>query len=267
MLTSFLFVCNDKASSPTPVSSVTGATCGFPGQPAHGRISNQTSSLLLPYSLQTLSSLTSYLDSSSYSSDPAETSSTSSYNEGDYVYFQCDPGYYMKGRTSRRCLPNGIWSGDLPICGQYIRWAEAKILSCIRDVGPVAFFSSSITLSVRAILCYSFICESCPSPLVLSSCFLSSSSCSVWVSLWFHLLPFLVHVLRFIRSQKWSLEIQEWKKCHSYQSDRSGGWTKEGPFIASFLMREVIISSIFSVLFLTTFHDFLSFTSCVCDLK
>ena len=99
-------------------------------------------------------------------------------------------------------------------------------------------FSWEITLSVRTILCYSFICESCPSSLVLSSCFPSSSSCSVWVSLWFDLLPFLVHVLRFIRSQEWSLEIQEWKKWHSYQCDRSGGWTKESPLIASFLTRE-----------------------------
>lgn len=147
-----------------------------------------------------------------------------------------------------------------------IRWTEVKILlyswcwSC-------SLSSSSITLSVRAILCYSFICESCPSSLVLSSCFPSSSSCSVWVSLWFDLLPFLVHVLRFIRSQKWSLEIQEWKKCHSNQSDRSRGWTKESPFIASFLTREVIICSRFLLLFLTTFHDFLNFTSCLCISK
>ena len=99
---------------------MTGATCGFPGQPAHGRISNQ-SSLLLPYSPQASSSLTSYSDSTSYSFDPPETfsASSSAYNEGDYVYFQCDPGYYVKGRPFRRCLPNGIWSGDLPICGQY----------------------------------------------------------------------------------------------------------------------------------------------------
>lgn len=150
ILTSFLSVCNDKASSPTPISPVTGATCGFPGQPAHGRISNQTSSsLLLPYSPQASSSLTSYSDSSSYSFDPLETfSASSSYNEGDYVYFQCDPGYYMKGRPSRRCLPNGIWSGDLPICGQYkMNRGKDPLVFVMLVLQPFLFFDNFVSQS------------------------------------------------------------------------------------------------------------------------
>lgn len=72
------------------------AMCGNPGRPAYGRFS------LL-------------------------TNVSSPYNEGDTVYYQCNSGYYMKGRAFRRCLSSGIWSGDLPVCGRYLLTTQKKV--------------------------------------------------------------------------------------------------------------------------------------------
>ena len=80
-------------------SVTTAAVCGYPGQPAFGRIS-----------------------------DPVNITfnSSTSFSEGDIVHYQCNSGYYMKGSDIRRCLPNGLWFGEPPICDTTLSMENMK---------------------------------------------------------------------------------------------------------------------------------------------
>ncbi|EGW02022.1 Sushi, von Willebrand factor type A, EGF and pentraxin domain-containing protein 1 [Cricetulus griseus] len=39
-----------------------------------------------------------------------------SFYHGGHIQYQCFPGYKLHGNSSRRCLPNGSWSGSSPSC-------------------------------------------------------------------------------------------------------------------------------------------------------
>lgn len=66
--------------------SISALECGPPGRPAYGRHQNIAES--------------------------------ESYKEGESVSYLCDSGYYMVGPIQRRCLPNGTWTGNMPVCGK-----------------------------------------------------------------------------------------------------------------------------------------------------
>ena len=40
--------------------------------------------------------------------------------EGANVFFTCDPYTQMNGPAVRTCQSNNTWSGNNPVCGQYI---------------------------------------------------------------------------------------------------------------------------------------------------
>ena len=60
------------------------ATCGFPGSPKNGRV------------LHLLEK----------------------YEESMVITYECDIGYYLLGPMTRTCMPNGTWSGLMPVCGK-----------------------------------------------------------------------------------------------------------------------------------------------------
>ncbi|XP_022251007.1 CUB and sushi domain-containing protein 3-like isoform X2 [Limulus polyphemus] len=56
--------------------------CGYPGSPAYGK--------------------------------PKNVKNT--YEPGETVTFSCNSGYFLIGANTRRCLSDGTWSGQLPVC-------------------------------------------------------------------------------------------------------------------------------------------------------
>ncbi|KAJ2954182.1 hypothetical protein O0L34_g2416 [Tuta absoluta] len=44
------------------------------------------------------------------------TAATSSLSVGGEAQYRCERGYTMRGNSSRRCLPRGLWSGAPPVC-------------------------------------------------------------------------------------------------------------------------------------------------------
>ena len=41
------------------------------------------------------------------------------YYQGDVIYYFCDVDTHIAGNFIRRCLHNGEWSGELPMCGKF----------------------------------------------------------------------------------------------------------------------------------------------------
>lgn len=110
-----------------------GRRCGFPGEPADGRLLNHT---LFPDAAAAATT-----SSQSHASQTSSSSKMSSgYNEDDYVVFACNEGYSMNGHDRRRCQANGTWSGQLPICGECS--VPSKIL--IPTSGYCHYLSSSL---------------------------------------------------------------------------------------------------------------------------
>ncbi|XP_076368677.1 protein lev-9-like [Tachypleus tridentatus] len=56
--------------------------CGYPGSPAYGKPKNVRNT----------------------------------YEPGERVTFKCNRGYFLIGANTRRCLSDGTWSGQLPVC-------------------------------------------------------------------------------------------------------------------------------------------------------
>lgn len=68
-------------------------TCGFPGRPAYGYPQQKEDKFI----------------------------------EGAQVTYACNPGYYMVGKVVRRCLPNGTWTGNIPVCGKWRAFVGSRL--------------------------------------------------------------------------------------------------------------------------------------------
>ena len=41
------------------------------------------------------------------------------YGVGSIVNYSCEPGKLLFGKRERKCLTNGEWSGDIPVCSKH----------------------------------------------------------------------------------------------------------------------------------------------------
>ena len=104
--------------------------CGDPGVPAFGKL--LTNNLVLPTAnLQARSSPPNLITSQNdfIVSNNSEISidilnfnnngldqNQAVYEQGEIVSYSCFVGHLMVGSAHRKCLPNGKWSGTLPVC-------------------------------------------------------------------------------------------------------------------------------------------------------
>ncbi|XP_076313071.1 complement component receptor 1-like protein isoform X2 [Tachypleus tridentatus] len=76
--------------------------CGYPGRPAYGNL----------------------------------TDDKDGYEPGETITFHCNNGYFLIGANTRRCLADGTWSGQLPVCDSAIPLTGAVSASDFVDSYP-----------------------------------------------------------------------------------------------------------------------------------
>ena len=102
--------------------------CGDPGVPAFGKLltNNQATPNLQARSSSPPNLITSQndfivsnnseisIDILNFNNGPDQNQAV--YEQGQIVSYSCFVGHLMVGSAHRKCLPNGKWSGNLPIC-------------------------------------------------------------------------------------------------------------------------------------------------------